>query len=196
MAQSKAALDATALTGEYKEWLRDNWNHPSVVIWDANNETLNPMFGEKIIPAVRDLDLSRRPWENSYNPPAAPDDPVEDHPYLFIRYFNEKGPDFEVKDLERMSGTGLHGVTPTGHAQILNEYGWLWLLRDGTPTELTGPVYERLLGTKSSGRERLALNAYHGRGSPLPRVSQLTGVLHFVYLTSCYPGAYTDISRT
>jgi beta-galactosidase len=195
LGQSKdmPALDAASLTGEYKEWLRDNWNHASVVIWDANNETLNPMFGEKIIPAVRDLDLSRRPWENGYNPPAAPDDPVEDHPYLFSRYFNPKGPDFEVKDLERMSGTGQHGVTPTGHAQILNEYGWLWLLRDGTPTELTGPVYERLLGAQSSGRERLALDAYllGGLTEFWRAYRSYAGVLHFVYLTSCYPGAYT-----
>ena len=43
------------------------------------------LFGEKIIPAVRGLDLSNRPWENSYNPPAGPDDPVEDHPYEFQR---------------------------------------------------------------------------------------------------------------
>ena len=63
---------------QYSQWMRDNWNHPSVVIWDANNESLEPLFGEKIIPAVRGLDLSGRPWENSYNPPAAPDDPRED----------------------------------------------------------------------------------------------------------------------
>ena len=67
---------------QYKDWMRDNWNHPSVAVWDANNETKDDMFGDKIIPAVRALDLSNRPWENSYNPPAGPNDPVEDHPYL------------------------------------------------------------------------------------------------------------------
>src|SRR2546422_5330785 len=41
------------------------------------------MFGELIIPAVRGLDLSNRPWENSYNSPVGADDPVEDHPYEF-----------------------------------------------------------------------------------------------------------------
>ena len=41
-----------------------------------------------IIPAVRGLDLSNRPWENGYNLPAGPDDPVEDHPYLFSRSGN------------------------------------------------------------------------------------------------------------
>ena len=24
---------------EYREWMRDNWNHPSVAVWDAQNET-------------------------------------------------------------------------------------------------------------------------------------------------------------
>ncbi len=54
----------------------------SAIVWDANNESKDAMFGDTIIPAVRDLDLSDRPWENSYNRPAGPNDPVEDHPYL------------------------------------------------------------------------------------------------------------------
>ena len=62
----------TQMIREYREWMRDNWNHPSVAIWDANNETWDPMFGDKIIPAVRGLDLSNRPWENSYKPPGGP----------------------------------------------------------------------------------------------------------------------------
>jgi hypothetical protein len=67
---------------QYGDWMRDNWNHPSVAFWDANNETEEPLFGDTIIPAVRSLDLSNRPWENSYNAPIAADDPVEHHPYL------------------------------------------------------------------------------------------------------------------
>ena len=30
---------------QYKDWMRDNWNHPSVAVWDANNETKNDIFG-------------------------------------------------------------------------------------------------------------------------------------------------------
>lgn len=78
----KANYDVRELTGEYKDWMRDNWNHPSVVIWDANNESNAPEFDAKIIPAVGGLDLSHRPWENSYNPPQGADDPVEDHTRL------------------------------------------------------------------------------------------------------------------
>jgi beta-galactosidase len=31
--------DADEMIRQYKDWMRDNWNHPSVVVWDANNET-------------------------------------------------------------------------------------------------------------------------------------------------------------
>ena len=70
--QNQVHFDTDEMIREYKEWMRDNWNHPSVVLWDANNETWDSSFGDKIIPAVRTLDLSNRPWENSYNPPAGP----------------------------------------------------------------------------------------------------------------------------
>jgi beta-galactosidase/beta-glucuronidase len=61
-AQNQEHFNTDEMIQEYKEWMRDNWNHPSVAIWDANNETWDPAFGEKIIPAVRGLDLSDRPW--------------------------------------------------------------------------------------------------------------------------------------
>jgi beta-galactosidase len=126
---------------EYTEWMRDNWNHPAVVIWDANNET-DSTFGEKIMPAVRGLDSSNRPWENSYNPPEGPDDPVEDHRYEY-QVMADGGSPFSMTTLE--SPGGMFPGAPTGHALILNEYGWLWWNRDGTPTELTKRLYPALL---------------------------------------------------
>jgi hypothetical protein len=176
---------------EYKEWMRDNWNHASVVIWDANNETWDSTFGEKIIPAVRNLDLSNRPWENSYNPPQGPDDPVEDHPYEF-QPMADGGPAFSMTTLENSGG--LSPGAPTGHPLILNEYGWLWLNRDGTPTELTKKLYPRLLGQNATAADRLALNAYllAGITEYWRAYRQYAGVLHFVYLTSSDPAGYTS----
>ena len=69
-----------------KDFVRDNWNHPSVVLWDASNETDWP-FLKEVVPEVRKLDLSNRPWENGYNGPDAPGDPFEIHPYKFVGYF-------------------------------------------------------------------------------------------------------------
>jgi hypothetical protein len=189
--ENQVHLDADELISEYKEWLRDNWNHPSVVIWDANNETWDSAFGEKIIPAVRGLDLSNRPWENSYNPPQGPDDPVEDHPYEF-QTMADGGPPFSMTTLE--SPGGLSPGAPTGHALILNEYGWLWLNRDGSPTGLTKKLYPALLGKDSSPQQRIALNAYllAGLTEYWRAYRRYAGVLHFVYLTSSDPAGYTS----
>ncbi len=183
-------FDPDEMILEYGEWMRDNWNHPSVIIWDANNETWDPMFGSRIIPAVRALDLSNRPWENSYNPPAGPDDPVEDHPYEFQR-MADGGPAFDMRTLE--SPGGIAPTAPSGHALILNEYGWLWLNRDGSPTELTRGLYKRLLGENADPESRLSLNAYllAGITEYWRAFRQYAGVLHFVYLTSSDPEGYT-----
>ncbi len=181
--------DLTELTGQYREWMRDNWNHPSVGVWDAQNETRADEIGG-IINKVRGLDLSGRAWENGYNLPAGPDDPVEDHPYLFGRL----GRGFEPRDLERMTGAkSTNSAHPSAHAVILNEYGWVWLNRDGTPTELTKDVYARLAGPNATAKERFELNAYYLGGlTEFWRAHRnFAGVLHFVYLTCSYPGGFT-----
>ncbi len=183
------------LIREYQEWMRDHWNHPSNAIWDATNETVADIFGDEIIPAVRSLDLSNRPWENSWNLPQGPNDPMEAHPYLTIVY---KGHplSFEMTELERMNGSGSPEnpeSSSTGHARILNEYGWLWLLRDGTPTPVSKPVYDKMLGPDATGEQRLELNGYLlGGETEFWRAHRyFAGVLHFVYLSSNYPGVYT-----
>ncbi len=186
--------DPDEMIRQYKDWMRDNWNHPSVVVWDANNETKDAIFGEKIIPAVRPLDLSNRPWENSYNPPAGPDDPVEDHPYLMSGAYHGKLT-FAMPDLESRDGKPRPGALPSDrHAPLINEYGWLWLNRDGSPTRLTESLYAQLLGTANApARERLDLYAYLlGAKTEFWRAHRhYAGIIHFVYLTCSYPGVYT-----
>ena len=191
-AENQVHFDAGQLIHEYSEWMRDNWNHPSVAIWDANNETWEPIFGEKVIPSVRGLDLSNRPWENSYNPAAGPDDPVEDHPYEFIDMSKKDGPEFSMTTFEHPNGKSPGA--PSGHALILNEYGWLWLNRDGSPTELTKDLYPRLLPPGATAEDRLELNAYllGGITEFWRAYRQYAGVLHFVYLTASDPLGYTS----
>lgn len=187
--------DTEEMIRQYSQWVRDNWNHPSVVIWDASNETIAPVFTERIIPTVRQLDLSARPWENGYNLPAGPDDPVEDHPYLFSSWQSGREPRFRLTDLERGVGAkSTNSAHPTAHAAIVNEYGWLWLNRDGTPTELTGKVYEQLVGPNATAEERFEANAYYLAGlTEYWRAHRnYAGVLHFVYLTASFPGAFTS----
>jgi hypothetical protein len=182
--------DMQEMIRQYREWMRDNWNHPSVAVWDAQNETRADELSE-IIRAVRGGDLSNRPWENGYNLPVGPDDPVEDHPYLFSRV----GKGFEPADLERMTGAkSTNSAHPSGHPVILNEYGWLWLNRDGTPTELTKDVYARLMGPDATSEQRFEAYAYYLGGlTEFWRAHRnFAGVLHFTHLTCSYPGVYTS----
>ncbi len=186
-------FDDDELIGEYKEWMRDSWNHPSVVIWDANNETTNLDFTTKIIPAVRSLDLSNRPWENSYNPPVGANDPVEYHPYLFQWLHGKSKHPFSMTELEGWDDAPFRASVPTGHAEIINEYGWLWLNRDGSPTKLTGDVYAKLLGPDATGQQRLKWNAYllAGLTEFWRAYRHYADVDHFVYLTGCDPQGFT-----
>jgi beta-galactosidase len=190
---------ATAeVTRQYEDWIRDSWNHPSVAIWDAANETRSEILTGTIIPAVRKLDLSDRPWDAGYDLSGGPNDPVEDHIYLFGR---DRAYDMTL--LENRTGfKSVNSPHPTGHAVLLNEYGWLWLNRDGSPTELTRGLYDKLLGAEATPAERFETNAYLLAGLTEHHRAHrnFAGVLHFVYLTCSDPGAFTadhfrDVAR-
>jgi hypothetical protein len=103
--------------------------------------------------------------------------------------------EFQMTDLESMMGPESNNATiKTGHAMILNEYGWLWLNRDGTPTLLTEKLYPRLLGDRNTTENRFALQAYllGGETEFWRAYRRYAGVLHFVYLTASDPRAFTS----
>ena len=140
---------------EYAEWMKERWNHACVVIWDASNET-NSSETSPAISKVRGLDLSNRPWDNSYMPQLEPGDAYEVHPY----HFNNQG--FKLSDLAKADRVPrAFNVNDGKHAAIINEYGYLWLNRDGTPTTLTGQLYKNLLGPESTTEQRRHLYARH-----------------------------------
>jgi beta-galactosidase len=172
-------LKADELIREYTEWMRERWNHPCVVIWDAQNESVTEETG-KAIRAVRELDLSHRPWDNGYGEAGAPGDSFESHPYLF------SNPSFKLSGLARTSPLpkGNHRPNTTGNPIIINEYDWLWLNRDGSPTTLSRKVYENLLGTNSTTIERRELCArYNAALTEFWRAHRAcAGVLHFCAL--------------
>ena len=139
---------------EYAEWMRERWNHPSVVIWDASNETTTDQTGPAI-ERVRAMDLSNRPWDNGYCAADRPTDTFESHPYHF------QNPKFKLSDVAAADPVPQGNVIKNDekHPVIINEYGWLWLNRDGTPTTLTRDLYETLLGKASTTEQRRHLYA-------------------------------------
>ncbi len=151
---------AEKIIPEYTEWMRERWNHPCVVLWDAQNESVTKETG-KALTAVRGLDLSNRPWDNGWAEPQTTNDCVEAHPYLFIRGWNTDNP-FKIKEVADTSPVpNLRNEQKALKVPIiLNEYAWLWLNRDGTPTTLTKNIYESLgLWPGSTTQERRRLCA-------------------------------------
>jgi beta-galactosidase len=178
------------LADQYSAWIRNRWNHPCVVIWDAQNETVTPATG-RAIALVRGLDDSARPWDNGWAPAQSMSDCYESHPYLFNR---QDG--FRLSMLSARSPMPPDGPTPNtlGLPIIINEYGWLWLNRDGTPTRLSKPVYKRLLGTDASEQQlRETYARYLAALTEFWRCGRhAAGVLHFCGLGYSRPGGETS----
>jgi hypothetical protein len=156
--------DADELAVEYREWMEDRWNHPSVVIWDGANETRDPMIASATR-KVRGNDYSSRPWDDGWDVPVDPGDPDVAHPYHFVF-----GPDqpFRMYKLARDPGTkaGLMIAQPGAeeklrrkNALVINEYGGLWLNRDGSPTILSQQAYNYLLPPSATAEDRRLLYA-------------------------------------
>lgn len=192
--------DVKQMSSEYAEWMRDGWNHPSVVIWDASNESWLPDIAQKVLPQVRALDLSDRPWENSYNEPGDANDPLEDHTYFEealqgVFDVSKGARPFEIADMENIEGPPANPFTKSGHAKIVNEYGWLWLNRDGSPTLLTTNVYPKLLGGKpntTENRRQLYARLLGGQTELWRAYRRYAGVMMFPYLSTSAPDGFTS----
>ncbi|MGA2857449.1 MAG: discoidin domain-containing protein [Candidatus Sulfotelmatobacter sp.] len=197
--ETAATIDGNELAAEFREWMEERWNHPSVVIWDACNETRSSETG-RAIRQVRGLDYSNRPWDNGWGVPDDPGDSDEVHPYHFIF-----GPDqpFRMYKIARDPGTkaGLLIAQPYAEEKLLrknpliiNEYGGLWLNRDGTPTTLSRPVYDYLLEPRATVAERRRVYAQDMAAlTEFFRVHrQAAGVLQFSALTYSRPDGQTS----
>ena len=188
------------LEKEYTSWIQENWNHASIGWWDASNENHNPLPYE-VVPLIRHLDTTRAWDSGSYRAPDAENDPLEEHPYKFSgsNFLNSTKIDHELRDLDDFSRIPpitsgpvfrtFDGEGARNHAYINNEYGWLWLTRDGTEASAISKVGFDLLapGVDLTPEQRRELYAYF--------ISELTGywrarrgyagVKHFVYLSKC-----------
>jgi hypothetical protein len=190
-------LNAGELATEFSEWVEEQWNHPSIIIWDASNETVShDGKSEEVAAAIKDVRASHpsdRPWDNSYSAVREPGDVMELHPYHFqdpkyrLEYLATANPDPErpreplPKGRRRRAGSM---EAPSKYMKIVNEYGWLWLNRDGGPTTLTKDLYRNLLGKRSTVQQRRHLYAmYLAAETEFWRCHRkCAGVMHFTAL--------------
>jgi beta-galactosidase len=191
-------LRTEELSREYAEWMQERWNHPCVVLWDAQNETTSDETA-KAIRAVRGLDRSDRPWDNGYGKAGRPSDTFEAHVYPT---FTRAKPGLPESSSDRLPATfryadfakapkapGCPKWPYQGSARwndgnnpiIINEYGWLWLNRDGSPTTLSKANYDAWLGPNATADQRHDLYARYLAIETEYWRSQRTvaGVLHF-----------------
>jgi hypothetical protein len=184
-----SGLSSRELAVEYAEWMRERWNHPCLAIWDASNETASTETSAAV-QEVRGLDLSHRPWDNSYGTPRVPGDVFESHPYHF------NNPNYKLSDLaaENPVPQGNELPNPGDSPVVINEYGWLWLNRDGSPTVLTRNVYRNLLGPDSTTAQRRHLYArYLAAETEFWRSHrQAAAVMHFTSLGYSRPTGQTS----
>lgn len=192
----KETVKSPQIAEEYKRWMRERWNHPSVVIWDAQNELVTEETGEALR-QVRGLDLSDRPWENGWSVPDRDTDPCESHPYLFIKYMYEGAKEPIEGYKKELFGRTIRPMNDANDRyrelnkndtalfkspSLINEYGWIWLNRDGSTTTLTDRVYDVLWNGKNLSAEQrqeiysrhLAMLTEYWRAH-----RQAIGILHF-----------------
>lgn len=181
---------------EYTNWVWSDGNHPSIVIWDAINENTDPFIGNVLIPELKQLDPTRI-WDAGFMTAGDMnlDEMDEPHPYRAgwqLIYAEDtaaalkKNPyplgklDYHPSDLEAMYSSSS--------AQLVNEYGWIWLWRDGQPSFLTKTAYDYFLGKDATPGQRRELQAYWLQLETewLRSERSLAGVLAFCYLTNNY----------
>ena len=128
------------ITKEFTRWLQDNWNHPSIIIWDALNECSDEVVQKEIVPEMKELDPTR-PWESV--------DFIEEHPYIY-----SLGP--VLNDTKFGFTRALDEIEKSTVPTMLNEFCWWWLDKKYNPSLLTKDVVERWLGPNWSKEQLIA----------------------------------------
>jgi len=182
---------------EYTNWVWSDGNHPSIVIWDAINENWDAFIGNVLIPELKRLDPTRI-WDAGYmtaEDMGGNDEMDELHPYRMLNitampadelknYF-EKRP-YDLGNLDNW--TGSMNVLEAGVPQLVNEYGWIWLWRDGRPAKLTVNNYNYFAGENATPDQRREMQAYWLQLETewLRAERSIAGVLAFCHLTNNY----------
>lgn len=176
---------------EYTDWVWTDGTHPSIAIWDAINENTDMFIGNILIPELKELDPTRI-WDAGYMREGVmkSDEMDEPHPYEGRIVSNQHGmetTDYPIGDLD-YKPEELRMIREAGVPQLVNEYGWIWLWRNGLPSKLTVDVYNYYLGKDSPPAQNREFQAYDLQLETewLRSEPALAGVLAFCYLTNNY----------
>ena len=123
---------------EYSDWVWSDGNHPSIVIWDAMNEQKQDYIGNVVIPALKQLDPTRI-WDAGYMSTEDLDvnemDEIHWYPLGHGWWFTDEAVQARRKSFRfgnlHYKNYRLGDASFNSSPMILNEYGWLWLNRDG-----------------------------------------------------------------
>ncbi|MCX6253621.1 MAG: glycoside hydrolase family 2 [Bacteroidia bacterium] len=176
---------------EYTDWVWTDGNHPSIAIWDAINENTDMFIGNTLIPELKKLDPTRicDAWYMREGLMKT-DEMDEPHPYEGRIISNEKGSDKTSYPLGNLDYKpyALKMIQESGVPQLANEYGWIWLWRNGLPSKLTVDVYNYYLGPNSTPSQNREFQAYDMQLETewLRSEPNLAGVLAFCYLANNY----------
>jgi len=176
---------------EYTDWVWSDGNHPSIAIWDAINENWDDYIGNTLIPDLKKLDPTRV-WDAGYmsGDQMTLDEMDEPHPYQGVVNWIQPGANRDVYPLGDLDFNPKinQEMNNASSAQLVNEYGWIWLWRNGSPSKLTVEVFEHYLGKNSSPEQNWELQAYWMQLETewLRSNPNIAGVLAFCYLANNY----------
>lgn len=181
---------------EYTNWVWSDGNHPSIVIWDAINENWDSYIGNTLIPELKELDPTRI-WDAGYmtsDQMGTNDEMDEPHPYraLTLMHSSELNEYFKNNPYSlgalHENWVGFSSILDAGVPQLVNEYGWIWLWRDGRPSKLTLNNYNYYLGENATPEQCRELQAYwlELETEWLRSERSVGGILAFCHLTNNY----------
>ena len=181
---------------EYTNWVWSDGNHPSIVIWDAIYENWDSYIGNTLIPKLKELDPTRI-WDAGYmtsDQMGTNDEMDEPHPYraLTLMHSSELNDYFKNNPYNlgalHENWVGFSSILDAGVPQLVNEYGWIWLWRDGRPSKLTLNNYNYYLGENATPEQCRELQAYwlELETEWLRSERSVGGILAFCHLTNNY----------
>ena len=177
---------------EYTDWVWSDGSHPSIVIWDAINENYNGYIGNTLIPKLEKLDPTRI-WDAGYMTGKEMANNEMDEPHTYMGYLPlislkkfEKNP-YPLGNLDYRTEINIKSMESSA-AQLVNEYGWVWLWRNGKPARLTVNTYNYYVGKNTTPKQNREFQAYwlELETEWLRSQPYYAGVLSFCYLSNNY----------